>query len=119
MSDSLLLAVSRSNDLHIVDPDVIPHSEDLSPLMQLLAELIKRGYKGVAVVERQLKNGRFIQAMDFDNSTPEGQVISKLVFAQDQGRQLPEVKVVLEAIQHLYKSREYTSPSNQSKTEKG
>ena len=49
MSDSLVFVHSRSNELHIVDPDAIPHSDDLSPIMHLAGEVIKAGHKGVAI----------------------------------------------------------------------
>jgi len=117
MSDSLLFVHSRSNDLHIVDPDAIPHSDDLSPIMQLAIEVIKAGYKGIAIDELKLKNGRFVYALEGDIATPEGVVIQKLSTALDDGRPLPNAATVLEAIRRIYEKCEQYELSQQSKPE--
>ena len=118
MSDSLLFLHSRSNDLHIVDPDAIPHSHDLSPIMQLAIEVIKAGYKGIAIDELKLKNGRFVYSLEGDIATPEGAVIQKLSTALDDGRPLPNAATVLEAIHRIYEKCEQYEQSQQSKPEK-
>jgi hypothetical protein len=117
MSDSLLFVYSRSNDLHIVDPDAIPHSDELSPLMQLAVEVIKAGHKGIAIDELKLKNGRFVYSLEGDISTPEGAVMRKLSTALDEGRPLPNAATVLEAIRRIYEQCEKYEPSQQSKPE--
>ena len=117
MSDSLVLVLSRSNDLHIVDPDAIPHSDDLSPLLKIAVAVINKGYRGVAIDELKLKDGRFVHSMDADISTPEGKVIQKLAIALDEGRPLPDTPTVLEAIHRIYKTCEQFEQSQQTKPE--
>ena len=113
MSDSLLFVHSRSNDLHIVDPDAIPHSDDLSPIMQLAGEVIKAGYEGVAIDELKLKNGRYVYSLEGDLATPEGVVMQKLSNALEQGRPLPNAATVLEAIRRIYEKCEQYGQSQQ------
>ena len=117
MSDSLLFVHSRSNDLHIVDPDAIPHSDDLSPIMQLAGEVIKAGYEGVAIDELQRQNGKFVLSMEVDLATPEGVVMQKLSTALEEGRPLPNAATVLEAIRHIYVKYERYGQSQQTKPE--
>lgn len=117
MSDSLVFVHSRSNELHIVDPDAIPHSDDLSPIMQLAGEVIKAGHKGVAIDELKLKNGRYLYSLEVDLTSPEGLVIQKLSTALDAGRPLPNSPTVLEAIRRIYEKCERYEPSQQPKSE--
>ena len=121
MSDSLMLIYSRSNDLHIVDTDEIPHSDELSPLMLLAAEVIKAGRKGVAIDVLKRKNGRYVHSLEVDLASPEGVVIQKLSTALDEGRPLPDATTVLEAIRRIDETREqnkqsqWTNPEEQTK----
>lgn len=117
MSDSLVLVLSRSNDLHMVDPDAIPHSDDLSPLIKLAVAVINKGYRGVAIDELKLKNGRYVYSLEGDLATPEGAVMQKLSTALDEGRPLPNAATVLEAIRRIYERREGQEPLQQSKPE--
>ena len=117
MSDSLLLVHSRSNELHILDPDAIPHSDDLSPIMQLAAEVIKAGYEGVAIDELKLKNGRYVYSLEADLASPEGLVIQKLTAAVDEGCPLPSAPTVLEVIRRIYERCEKHEQSQQPKSE--
>ena len=113
MSDSLLFVNSRSNDLHIVDLDAIPHSDDLSPIMQLAGEVIKAGYEGIAIDELKLKNGRYVYSLEVNLSTPDGVVIQKLSTALDEDRPLPNAPTVLEAIRRIYEKCEQYGQSQQ------
>jgi hypothetical protein len=117
MSDSLVFVHSRSNDLHIVHPDAIPHSDDLSPLVQLAIDVIKAGHKGVAIDELKLKNGRYVHSLESDIATPEGAVMLKLSTTLDDGRPLPNAAIVLEAIRRIYEKCEQCGQSQQSKPE--
>jgi hypothetical protein len=117
MSDSFLFVHSRSNDLHIVDPDAIPHSDNLSPIMQLAGEVIKAGHEGVAIDELKLINGRYVYSLEVNLATPEGVVIQKLSTALEEGRPLPNAPTVLEAIRRIYEKCEKYEPSQQSKPE--
>ena len=117
MSDSLLLLHSRSNDLHIVDSDAIPNSDDLSPIMQLAGEVIKAGHEGVAVDELKLQNGRYVYSLEVNLATPEGVVIQELSTALDEGRPLPNAATVLEAIRRIYEQCDKHELSKQIKPE--
>ena len=113
MSDSLLFVHSRSNELRIVDPDAIPHNDDLSPLMLLAVEVIKAGHRGVVIDELKLQNGRFVLSMEVDLESPEGVVMKKLSLALDEGRPLPNAPTVLEAISRIYEKCEQYGQSQQ------
>jgi hypothetical protein len=117
MSDSLVFVHSRSNELHIVDPDAIPHNDDLSPLMQLAVEVLKAGYMGVAIDVLKLQNGKFVHSMEVDLASPEGGVMKKLSLALDEGRPLPDAPTVLEAIRRIYQTCEQHEQSQQTKPE--
>lgn len=117
MSDSLVFVHSRSNELHIVDPEAIPHSDELSPLLQLAVDVINAGHKGVAIDELKLKNGRFVYSLEGDIATPEGAVMQKLSNELEKGRPLPTAATVLEAIRRIYEKCEKHEPSQQSKPE--
>lgn len=117
MSDSLVFVHSRSNELHIVDPAAIPHSDDLSPLLQLAVEVIKAGHKGVAIDELKLKNGRYVYSLESDIATPEGSVMQKLSTALDDGRPLPNAPTVLEAIRRIYEKCERYGQAQQLQPE--
>jgi hypothetical protein len=117
MSDSLVFVLNRSNRLHIVDPDAIPHSDELSPLLQLAVDVIKARHKGVAIDELKLKNGRYVYSLEGDLATPEGEVMQKLSTALDEGRPLPNAPTVLEAIRRIYEKCNKHELSQQIKPE--
>ena len=117
MSDSLVFVHSRSNDLQVVEPDAIPHNDDLSPLMLLAMEVIKAGHRGVAIDELKLQNGRFVISMEGDLESPEGVGMKKLSRAVDEGRPLPTAATVLEAIRRIYKACEQHEQSQQTNPE--
>ncbi len=113
MSDSLVLVHSRSNELHIVDPDAIPHSDDPSPIVLLAVEVIKAGYTGVAIDELKLKNGKYVYSLEGNLATPEGLVMRKIQLALEKGRPHPDVPTVLEAIRRIYLKCEQYEQSQQ------
>jgi hypothetical protein len=113
MSDSLVFVHSRLNDLHIAHLDEIPYSDDPSPLMLLAVDIINAGYVGIAIDVIKLNNGRCVYSMDTNNTTPEGYVIEKLRRSQDEGRPLPDLSTVLEAIRSIYKKCEQYEQSQQ------
>jgi len=104
MSASLVLLAGRSGDLSIVDPDDIPHTDDLSPILLLASAVISAGYAGVAVDELKLSDGRFVQSVDVNLATPEGKIFQKLTSALESGRTLPDANAMLEAIRQVYES---------------
>ena len=74
MSDSLVFYHDRNDSLQIVDPDAVPHFDD-HPLIGFVVAVIKAGYLGVVVDEKQLSNGRFFLCLSVNQETPEGQII--------------------------------------------
>jgi hypothetical protein len=102
MSDSLVLLMNRANDLHIVDPDTVPHSDDLHPLLKIAAAIISAGYDGVAVDEIRLSTGRYIQSIDANLATPEGSILQSLEHIMDSGGVLPDPASVVAAIRQHY-----------------
>jgi hypothetical protein len=102
MSDSLVLMLNRANDLHIVDPDTVPHSDDLHPLLKIAAAIISAGYGGVAVDEIRLSNGRYFQSVDANLATPEGSILQSLQHIMVSGGVLPDPASVVAAIRQHY-----------------
>ncbi len=102
MSDSLVLLLNRANDLHIVDPDAVPHSDDLHPFLKIAAAIIIAGYDGVAVDEIRLSNGRYFQSVDANLATPEGAILQSLQNIMDSGGVLPDPASVVTAIRQHY-----------------
>ncbi len=102
MSDSLVLVLNRANELHIVDPDEVPHSDDLHPFTVIAAAIIAAGYEGVAVDEIRLSNGRYIQSVDVNLATLEGAILQDLRHMVDAGGVLPAPALVVAAIRQRY-----------------
>ena len=88
MSNSIVYYHGRDDSVHIIDPDALPHFNELPPLFDIVVAVINAGYKGV-VVDLSVNQG-----------TPEGQIIQELA-AQDS-KQLPSIKLVLEQIEKRY-----------------
>lgn len=99
MSDSLVFYWDRGDVMHIVDPDGLKHFDNLPPLMLIAIEIINAGYKGVAIDEQLMSNGRYFQALNIDLASHEGEMLHTL---QDLGTNLPPVNVVLEALKIAY-----------------
>ena len=102
MSDSLVFFHGRDNVLHVIDPDFVKHSDDISPQQEIVIAVINAGYRGVVVDEKQLANGRFLCCISSDFSTPEGQILQEITKAVEQGHSAPSVNQVLEAIAKRY-----------------
>lgn len=102
MSDSLILNLNRANKLRVIDPDVLPPSGDLQPILLIAAAIITAGYKGVAIDEIKLANGRYFQAIDVNRATPEGSILRRLKDIADSGGVLPDPEAVVAAIRRHY-----------------
>jgi hypothetical protein len=100
MSDSIVFYHGRDDALHIIDPDGLPHFDELPPLFELVVAVINAGYKGVVVDEKQLANGRFFLGLSVDQGTPEGQIIQAL--AVHDCKRLPSIELVLKQIENKY-----------------
>jgi len=106
MSNSIIFYHGRDNQLHVIDPDCIPHFEETQPLLVIAAELINAGYEGVIVDERRMSNGRYMHCLATDIATPEGRMITEISNAFDLGAPLPSIEFVLNSIRREYaKSR--------------
>lgn len=102
MSDSIVLYHGRDDYLHIIDPDDVPHFDEHPPLLDIVCAVINLGYKGVAIDEIQLANGRFMHCLSANEGTPEGQIIQSLALDDAAGKQLPSIPLVIEKIKKLY-----------------
>ncbi len=102
MSDSIVLYHARDDYLDTLDPDDVPHFDEHPPLLDIVCAVIKLGYKGVAIDEIQLANGRFIHSLSANEGTPEGQIIQSLALDNAAGMQLPSIPLVIEKIKKLY-----------------
>jgi hypothetical protein len=102
MNSSVIFYQDLSGIVRVVDPDALACSEELSPLMELAAAVILTGLKGVRVDEQRRPNGTYLQAVDLDTATPEGQVFERLFQLHAVGRSLPSASVVLEMIATAY-----------------
>ena len=102
MSDSFVFFQGRENDLHVIDPDGVRHSDDITPLQKLVIAVINAGYRGVVVDEKRLANGRFLSCISIDFSTPEGQILQEISTAVEQGQPAPSVNQALEIIAKRY-----------------
>ena len=102
MSNSVVFFHGRDNVLHVIDPDCVKHSDDISPLQEIVIAVINAGYRGVVVDEKQLANGRFLSCISTNCSTPEGQILQEITNAVEQGHSAPSVNQVLEAIAKRY-----------------
>jgi hypothetical protein len=102
MSDSLILNLNRANELRVIDPDTLSHSDDLQPILLIAAAIIVAGYKGVAIDEIRLANGRYLQAIDVNKSTPEGAILERLQRIANLGGVLPDSETVVASIRQEY-----------------
>jgi len=102
MSDSIVFYHGRDDVLHVIDPDSLPHFDKHPPLIDFVIAVINAGYKGVAVDEKKLANGRFILCLSVNHETPEGQIIQALAMAANAGKSLPSIQFALEQIEKIY-----------------
>lgn len=102
MSDSLVLVLSRSGKIKFVDPDAVPHTDDLPPILKIAVAVINAGYEGVAVDELRRANGTNIHHLDVNLATPEGQILQSLASLVHSGGRWPDAKFVLTVIERAY-----------------
>lgn len=102
MSDSLVFLHNRANELHVIDPDRVPHSEGLHPIILIAATVINAGFEGVAVDEKRLANGRYFQSVDVNMATPEGVILHRVQQIAESGGELPTPELVVDAIRQQY-----------------
>lgn len=102
MSDSLVFFHGRDTALHVIDPDCVKHSDEVTPLQKIVIAVINAGYRGVVVDEKRLSNGRLLSCISTDFSTPEGQVLQEIADAVEQGHEPPSVNQALVVIAKRY-----------------
>lgn len=102
MSDSFVYYWDRADNVNLIDPDVIPHFDDVHPVLAIVIDVINAGYEGVAIDERRLSNDRYFQALNVNLATPEGRIISILQSLFEAGEAIPSAREVVEAINHAY-----------------
>lgn len=102
MSDSLVILHNRANELHVIDPDSVPHSDGLHPIILIAAAVINAGFEGVAVDQMRLSDGRYFQAIDVNMATPEGVILHRVQQIAESGGQLPTPELVVDAIRQQY-----------------
>ena len=102
MSDSVVFFHGRDNVLHVIDPDYVKHSDDITPLQEIVIAVINAGYRGVVVDEKRLANGRFLCGISSNFSTPEGKILQEIAKSLEQGQSAPSVNQVLEIIAKQY-----------------
>ena len=102
MSNSVVLYHGRNDNLYVIDPDCIPHFNDTPPLLLIAAAIIRAGYDGVIVDEKQLSNGRFVHCLATNSATPEGRILAGVSAAYSVGNPLPSTAAVLAAIRRKY-----------------
>lgn len=102
MSDSVVLYHDRNDNLQIIDPDCVPHSDNINPLQQLAIDIINAGYDGIVVDEIQLQDGRYFQAISANLDTPEGRIFTNLSEDYQNEISLPSASSVLTQILESY-----------------
>lgn len=102
MGDSLVFYWDRADNVNLIDPDTIPHFDDVHPVLNIVIDIINAGYEGVLVDEQRLSDGRFFQALNVNLATPEGQIVSALQASYDAGESIPSSREVIESINLAY-----------------
>ena len=105
MTESIIFHLDRGNHLHILETNAIPHFDTFPPLLIHAAALINAGFKGVAIDEIRLANGRYCHALDVDMASPEGKVMQDLHDLHAAGGCLPSSQQVIKAVLDEYERR--------------
>jgi hypothetical protein len=105
MSDSLVFYWDRVDNLNLVDPDAILHSEGLNPVIEIVIGILNAGYEGVIVDEKRLSDGRYFQGLNVNLSAPEGWIVAGLQASFEAEEELPSVSEVLQQIKDEYDAK--------------
>ncbi len=87
---SLLAYRDRADVIRLVDPETLPHTDGLAPIMLIAVAIINAGYKGVIIDSYRMANGRYFQALNVDLSTIEGRFLRLLEMTNRSGWPSPE-----------------------------
>jgi len=100
MSDSLVLYLDRNEILNVIDPDVLPDTDRLEPLIDIVIAIINAGYVGVRLDYEKLTDGRHFLAINFNTDTIEGKIIEELNRVNE--KELPTPQSVVDKIKAAY-----------------
>ena len=101
-TESLIFHLSRSGEVKVFESSSIPHSDDPVQLMEIAVAVMSAGYRGIAVDELRLANGRYCQCLEGDLLTIEGELLQELSHVQERGGKMPSSKTVLDALARAY-----------------
>ncbi len=102
MSNSIVFYHGRDDVIYVIEPESVPHSDELPPLFEIVIAMIKAGYQGVFVDEKRLTNGRVMHCLSIVEGTPEGTALQDLMAKANAGKPLPSVDSVLKQLKALY-----------------
>jgi hypothetical protein len=105
MNKTIMFYQDLSGTLHVLDPEALPQTEQLSPILEIATAVIRTGLKGVRVDQQQMANGRYLLAMDVNIETLEGQILQRLGELQAAGQVLPSARAVLSMISQAYQQK--------------
>lgn len=100
MKDDFIIYRDQGHALNVIDPRKISHTDDLSPIMKIAGDVMTAGYQGVVVDECQLPNGAYLQALNVDLETHEGEFVNFL--CKVDPAELPSSEVILRTIKRAY-----------------
>jgi len=104
MTKSIAFYLGRDNKVQVFEPDKLPHTDGLSPLMLLVIDVINAGYEGVIVDEEPLSNGRIFQGLNVNLATPEGLLLQYISDVYAESGELPMTSnEVLKVLAMAYK----------------
>jgi hypothetical protein len=102
-AESSFLYADRGGYLNTIDPDLLTHFEECSPLLELAVHVICEGYCGIAIDEVKMSNGKYFQALNVNMATPEGRLFTELQKRSLLGESLPKCKKILRNLAAEYK----------------
>lgn len=102
MSNSIVFYHGRDDVIYVIDPEAVPHSDELPPLFDVVIAMIKAGYQGVVVDEKRLNNGRVMHCLSIVEGTPEGTALQDLMAIANAGKPLPSIDSVLAQLRAQY-----------------
>ncbi len=105
MNKTIVFYQDLSDTLQVLDPEALPHTEQLSPLMEIAAAVIWTGIKGVRVDQQRMAKGRYLQPMDVNIETLEGQILQRLGQLHAAGQVLPSARAVLSMISQAHQKK--------------
>jgi hypothetical protein len=110
--ESLILYADRSETINVIDRQSLNTTNDYHPLLRIGIDLINAGYEGIAVDEQVMSDGRFFQALNINEATPEGHVVRELLTEYQNLGRVPKMKEVWSRILDADKRMKAQGDSN-------